>query len=75
MNVAKAMQYEEMPLKISRSALKEAARDFDVRKMNTSSVLWYLAVKHKFGLLLTFTIVFVAFSLFGQLIVGLFESL
>lgn len=71
---SKALSYEEMPLKVSKKVLKESGRDYDVRKMDSSSIVWFLVRKHKFGLLVTFTSIYVAFSLFGTLIVGLVES-
>lgn len=74
MSLAK-MQYEEMPLSVSKKAAKEIAKDYDIRYMDSYSVLWFLTKKHKFGLLMTFTVVYVMFSLFGMVIVGLVESL
>ena len=69
MSFAKAMSYEKTPVRATR--IKET----DLNRMSSSKIIWYLVVKHKFGLLATFSVTYVAFSLFGTLIVGLVESL
>jgi hypothetical protein len=74
MSFSKTMDYEEMPLKISKVS-KRVGRNYDIRTMSSWGALGYLALRHKFGLLLTFTAVYVAFTLFGTLIVGLIESM
>lgn len=75
----KTMQYEEIPLtKISRTAAKKEVkrlRESNINHMSSLAILWFLAVKHKFGIVVTLLIVYVAFSTFGTLIVGLAESI
>ena len=65
----------DMPLtKPSKMAInKEVIKDINI--MPSTMIVWFLVKKHKFGLLVTFTSVYVAFSLFGTLIVGLLESI
>ena len=79
MSLTKAMQYEDVPLhSASKSAVKKEVkrlRETDINKMSSLQILWHLAVKHKFGLLVTFTVSYVTFSLFGTLIVGLLKGL
>jgi hypothetical protein len=71
----KAMAYELTGTQeISEKAAKKL-RSTDINKMTTGAIVWHLVTKHKFALLATFTIVYVMFSLFGMLIVGLFQSL
>ena len=69
MSFAKAMSYEQTPVKPIK------VRATDLNRMSSGKIIWYLVVKHKFGLLATFSVTYVAFSLFGTLIVGLVESL
>ena len=65
----------DMPLtKPSKKALVKE-RNKDINLMPSSAIVWYLVVKHKFGLLATVFGVYLAFSLFGTLIVGLIESI
>lgn len=71
MSLTKAMQYEDMPLKVAKVRYTET----NINKMTTPRIIAHLVIKHKFGLLATFTTIFVAFTLFGTLIVGLAESL
>lgn len=79
MSFAKPMQYEELPLSTaSKNAVKKEAKRLqrsDINKMSSAAIVWFLVTKHKFGLLVTFTVTYVAFSLFGTLIVGLLKSL
>lgn len=77
--LSKAMQFEEVPLsKVSNSGVRKEVkrlRDTNINNMSSGAVIWFLVVKHKFELLATFTFVYVAFSLFGTLIVGLIKSI
>lgn len=72
------MKYEEMPGKVSKSSVRKIVkteRTVELQKIAVTEFAWAKAKQHKFGLLLTFTIVYVAFSMFGTLIIGLLESL
>ena len=77
--LSKAMNYEEVPLsKVSKTAAKKEVkrlRESNINHMSSLAILWFLAVKHKFGIVVTILVVYVAFSAFGTLIVGLAESI
>lgn len=69
---------EKKPFALSKSGqkkVKQMEREYDVRYMASYEVVWYLVVRHKFGLLATFTVVYVSFSLFGSLIVSLAQAI
>ena len=72
------MDYETTPFKVSRGSATKISKTEKTRKLQSISVMdfgWAKTKQHRFGLLVTFTIVYVSFSLFGRLIVGLAESL
>lgn len=81
MSFAKPMQYEaeEIPLSTaSKTAVKKEVkrlREANIDKMSSLAIVWYLVVKHKFSIVVTILITYVAFNSFGTLIVGLAESL
>ena len=69
------MKFEDIrPKKPSAKTSKKIALS-ELDKFDTTTILWHVAKRHKFGLLATFTIVYVTMSLFGTLIVGLAESI
>ena len=74
-----AMNYIETgsakPMFDTLKKIDKVERSMNINKMGSLEIVWHLVVKHKFGLLLTFTSVYVAFSLFGMLIVGLLQGL
>ena len=75
LSAVNAMSYETTGTKtISKTAVKKL-RETNINNMTSTSIVFHLVKKHKFGLLVTFTITYVSFSLFGTLIVGLSESL
>lgn len=64
----------DMPLtKPSKMAIKKEVTK-DINLMPSTMIVWYLVKKHKFGLLATFTFVYVWFSVFGRLTIGIIES-
>lgn len=73
------MQYElagsKVPSRLSTKQEARRLRELDINKMSSSAIVKHLVIKHKFGLLMTFTIVYVTFSTFGALIVSLVESI
>ena len=76
---ASGLEYELTGKKdASVSSVRQEAKKMkqrDIRLMSDWAILWYLAKKRKFGLVTTAFIVYVSFSLFGTLIVGLIEGL
>lgn len=46
-----------------------------LERFHSSTLVWFLVNRHKFGLLATFTIVYVSLTMFHSLIFGLFQSL
>ncbi|HUD05624.1 MAG TPA: hypothetical protein VMR18_01725 [Candidatus Saccharimonadales bacterium] len=68
------MAYEDIKPKVGKGAGKRVALK-ELDSYHTSTLLGHLVNRHKFGLLITFTTTYVAFSLFGRLIVGLIESI
>ena len=74
-----AMEYIETgtqkPMFETLKAIDKKERSMNINKMGSIEIVWHLVKKHKFGLLLAFTSVYVAFSLFGTLIVGLIQSI
>ena len=74
MSLSKGMTFEDIKPHVSKGIGKKVAlRELD--SYNTSTLLWYVAKRHKFGLVLTTLIVYVTFNMFGTLIVGLAESI
>ncbi len=75
-SVAAAMTFErDGNMTISKRAAKRAEKTYDVRSMTTLSILWFLVTRHKFAIVCIAFGVYVTFSLFGTLIVGLIQSL
>ncbi len=77
-SVANAMEYETPAFKISKSSARSINKREKQAKLENISVLdfaWAKIVQHKFGVLLTFTITYVWFSLLGTVTVGLVETL
>jgi hypothetical protein len=72
---ANVMEFEDVKFKkpSAKTSKKIALSELD--KFSDGQIIWHVAKRRKFGLLLTFTVVYVAFTLFGTLIVGLIESL
>jgi hypothetical protein len=71
----KSMTYEELPLtKPSRSSTKKIALS-ELDKYSDGQMLWHIAKKRKFPIVVTLFILYVAFNSFGTLIVGLAESI
>ena len=81
MLVKDTMNYEEMPFtkgKVSRKVTQKEVqrlRESNINHMSSLAILWFLAVKHKFGIVVTILIVYVALNSFGTLIIGLVESI
>lgn len=73
-----AMTLEDVRLSApARTSVKKEAkrlRELDINTMSDGQIIWHLVKKHKFGLVCTAFGIYLAFSLFGTLIVGLFES-
>ena len=78
MLVKDTMNYEEIALpKVSRKATQKEVqrlRESNINRMSSLAILWFLAKKHKFGIVVTILIVYVAFNTFGTLLIGLLES-
>jgi hypothetical protein len=71
-----AMEYELTGTQaISKSAAKkEAKRERKIENMTTSAILWFVVTKHKFVIVCVAFGLYVTFSLFGTLIVGLMQG-
>lgn len=71
------MAYEDIKPHISKSSKRTIAKKSmasDLSRFNTSTMVWFVVRRHKFGLVVTTLVVYVAFNSFGTLIVGLLES-
>jgi hypothetical protein len=73
--LTKTMSYED--IKLSRPSKSAVTNEVQrtINNMPSSKVLWFLVVKHKFGVLITVFAIYVAFTSFGTLLVGLAEGL
>ena len=72
--MSNVLTYEDIKPKVSKDLGKRVALK-ELDHYHSSTLVWHLVVRHKFGLVLTTLIVYVAFNSFGTLLVGLFESL
>jgi len=77
--ISDVMAFEYMkPSAPSKKTIKKGINKMNENNINnipSTSIVWYLVKKHKFGLLATFTVIYVTMSLFGTLIIGLLQGI
>lgn len=71
------MHYEDIKPKVSKGVsakVVERSHNAELSKFHTSTLVWFVVKRHKFGLLVAFTIIYVSMTAFHTLIIGLIES-
>lgn len=73
--MSNAMVFEDIaPKKASKATIKKIALK-ELDRYTDSQLVWHVVVRRKFGLLATFTIVYVSLTMFHSLIFGLIQGL